>query len=82
MKKTSSIRDQDYLYYKTLDFVSKVDENKTNFLLEDSYSKWTASLIEKATQPSKDINVQEAAYQFSKDTLFGAGGAESKRKEK
>lgn len=84
MKKTSGIRDQGYLYYGILDFISKVDENETKFLLEDSYSKWTASLIIiiKKTQSSKDINVQDTAYQFSKDTLFGASGAESKRKEK
>lgn len=47
LKKASIIRHQDYLYYGILDFVSKVDENKTKFLLEDKYSKWAASLKKK-----------------------------------
>lgn len=82
MKKASIIRDQDYLYYGILDFVNRVDENKTKILLEDNYLKWSASLIKKAKQPSRDINVEDVAYQFSRDTLFGTRGAESKRKEK
>ncbi|KAI8970303.1 hypothetical protein BDF20DRAFT_890474 [Mycotypha africana] len=39
LKKCFNIRNQDYVYYGILDFVSKIDENKTKLLLGESYPK-------------------------------------------
>lgn len=78
LKKTNSIRDQDYVYYGILDFVSKVEGNQTKLLLGDNYSKWAASLVKRATPPSKDIDIPDIAFQFTKDALSDISGAESK----
>lgn len=82
LKKTNSIRDQDYVYYGILDFVSKVEGNQTKLLLGDNYSKWAASLVKRATPPSKDIDIPDIAFQFTKDALSDISGAESKSNEK
>ncbi|KAI7895841.1 uncharacterized protein EV154DRAFT_476936 [Mucor mucedo] len=82
LKKTTSIREQDYLYYGILDFVSKLDDKKTEHWLGEDYNKWSKSLILKASQSSSGFIVEDKAYEFSKDVLFGTIGSNSKRKEK
>ncbi|KAI7896779.1 uncharacterized protein EV154DRAFT_173542 [Mucor mucedo] len=79
MLKKTDIHDQDYLFYGILDFVSKVDENKTKYILKDDFLKWRTSLIKKATYSDETPNT---AYHFTKSILRASDFDEAKAKEK